>query len=85
MRHVLHKARPQAVSTEPGDCANSRRARFTMASEAMPHQVGGTPDSVGDPAVFGVVTVSDRASSGVYQDLSGPAILQFLTEAVHSE
>eukprot|EP00208_Stichococcus_sp_RCC1054_P001418 CAMPEP_0206139510 /NCGR_PEP_ID=MMETSP1473-20131121/6260_1 /ASSEMBLY_ACC=CAM_ASM_001109 /TAXON_ID=1461547 /ORGANISM="Stichococcus sp, Strain RCC1054" /LENGTH=201 /DNA_ID=CAMNT_0053533329 /DNA_START=86 /DNA_END=691 /DNA_ORIENTATION=- len=56
-----------------------------MASEAMPHQVGGTPDSVGDPAVFGVVTVSDRASSGVYQDLSGPAILQFLTEAVHSE
>ena len=56
-----------------------------MASEAMPHQAGGSRDSVGDPAVFGVLTVSDRASGGVYRDLSGPAILQFLGEAVHSE
>lgn len=35
--------------------------------------------------MFGVLTVSDRASGGVYRDLSGPAILQFLGEAVHSE
>ena len=56
-----------------------------MATEAMPHQQGGSPDSIGDAAVFGVVTVSDRASGGVYQDQSGPAILQFLAEAVHSE
>lgn len=40
--------------------------------------------SVGDAALFGVVTVSDRASSGVYKDLSGPAILGFFSEAVAS-
>lgn len=56
-----------------------------MASGAMPHQMGGSADSVGDAAIFGVVTVSDRASGGVYQDLSGPAILQFLADAVHSQ
>lgn len=58
---------------------------FGMASGAMPHQAGGSADSVGDPATFGVVTVSDRASSGVYEDISGPAITQFLAEAVHSK
>lgn len=30
------------------------------------------------PARFGVVTISDRASQGVYQDLGGPAILDTL-------
>lgn len=45
---------------------------------------GGSPVSVGDTAVFGVVTVSDRASSGVYEDLSGPAILQFFHDAIKS-
>jgi len=45
---------------------------------------GGASSSIGDPAIFGVVTVSDRASSGVYEDLSGPAILQFFSEAVAS-
>ena len=39
---------------------------------------------MGDPAKFGVVTVSDRASSGVYQDLGGPAILGFFAEAIRS-
>lgn len=45
---------------------------------------GGSPESVGDPARFGIVTVSDRASSGVYKDESGPAILQFFHEAIKS-
>lgn len=31
------------------------------------------------PARIGVVTISDRASQGVYQDLGGPAILATLT------
>jgi hypothetical protein len=39
---------------------------------------------LGDAARFGVVTVSDRASSGAYDDLSGPAILHFLADAVES-
>ena len=32
------------------------------------------------PIRIGIVTVSDRASRGVYQDLGGPAIAAFLTE-----
>ena len=45
---------------------------------------GGCDDSVGDFCKFGVVTVSDRASTGFYDDLSGPAILQFFHEAIKS-
>ena len=32
------------------------------------------------PCRIGILTVSDRASQGVYQDLGGPAIRDFLTE-----
>ena len=45
---------------------------------------GGSAESVGDFAKFGIVTVSDRASTGIYDDLSGPAILQFFHEAIKS-
>ncbi len=34
--------------------------------------------------LFGVVTVSDRASEGVYDDISGPAIIEFFQEAIKS-
>lgn len=37
---------------------------------------GGKVDSIGDHAKLGIVTVSDRASAGKYDDKSGPAILQ---------
>ncbi|MDP7033658.1 MAG: molybdopterin adenylyltransferase [Planctomycetota bacterium] len=37
-----------------------------------------------DPCRFGVLTASDRASSGDYEDRSGPAIEQFLAEAITS-
>ena len=40
---------------------------------------------VGDPAIFGILTVSDRASSGEYLDEGGPAILGFFQEAISSE
>ena len=46
---------------------------------------GGSSESVGDYAQFGIVTVSDRASEGDYTDESGPAILDFLSGAVESE
>lgn len=39
----------------------------------------------GDHAKFGIVTVSDRASQKVYEDLSGPAILQFFQQAIKSK
>jgi molybdopterin adenylyltransferase len=35
-----------------------------------------------DPILFGVLTASDRASSGEYEDLSGPAVEAFLAAAV---
>ncbi len=33
-------------------------------------------------AVIGVVTASDRASTGIYEDLSGPAIIAYLERAL---
>lgn len=39
---------------------------------------------VGEFARIGVVTVSDRASSGEYEDMSGPSIVDFLEEALAS-
>lgn len=35
-----------------------------------------------EPILFGVLTASDRASSGEYEDLSGPAVEAFLAAAV---
>jgi molybdopterin adenylyltransferase len=32
------------------------------------------------PAKIGIVTVSDRASAGVYKDLGGPAIHEYFTK-----
>ncbi len=36
------------------------------------------------PAIIGVVTVSDRASQGIYEDRGGPAIREYLTEILTS-
>lgn len=55
-----------------------------MATGAPPTS-GGSAGGVGNVAKFGVLTVSDRASAGIYDDLSGPAILQFFAEAIKSE
>jgi molybdopterin adenylyltransferase len=35
-----------------------------------------------EPCPIGLVTVSDRASAGVYQDLGGPAMVDWLTKAL---
>ena len=45
---------------------------------------GGSSTSVGDAAIFGILTVSDRASSGEYEDMGGPAIAEFFSEAIES-
>jgi len=57
-------------------------ARY-MANLGAPLE-GGSDASVGDLAKFGVVTVSDRASRGIYNDESGPAIIEFFQEAIKS-
>ncbi|MFZ9459842.1 MAG: molybdopterin-binding protein, partial [Ilumatobacteraceae bacterium] len=36
-------------------------------------------DNKTSPAKIGIVTVSDRASAGVYKDLGGPAIHDYFT------
>lgn len=41
--------------------------------------------SVPSVAKFGVITVSDRASAGVYQDRGGPAIEAYLSEVVTTD
>ena len=46
--------------------------------------IEGRPDTVGDKAKIGILVASDRASSNEYQDEGGPAILEFLIEAVMS-
>lgn len=45
---------------------------------------GGSLSSVGESVHFGVITVSDRASKGEYEDEGGPAILAFFNEAINS-
>jgi len=45
---------------------------------------GGAVEWGGDVVNIGIVTASDRASSGTYDDQSGPAILEFFMEAIHS-
>ena len=44
----------------------------------------GAMDTIGDPIRLGIVTVSDRASNGTYEDEGGPAILSFFEEAIRS-
>lgn len=39
-------------------------------------------EEVKRPAIIGVVTASDRASAGLYQDESGPAIVAYLTRVL---
>ena len=40
--------------------------------------------SGGAQITLGIVTISDRASAGEYEDISGPAILNFYHEAIKS-
>ena len=39
-------------------------------------------EAVSAPAKIGVLTISDRASAGVYEDMSGPAIAEWLGKAL---
>ena len=44
----------------------------------------GVDGHLGDAIHLGIVTVSDRASAGAYEDEGGPAILDFFREAIRS-
>ena len=47
-------------------------------------QTTGREGHVGEVSLIGIVTVSDRASDGTYEDEGGPAILSFINEAIAS-
>lgn len=70
-----------AVNDGTAGCTTSERA---VKDRRMLPLHGGSPESIGDSSVLGVLTVSDRASTGVYEDLSGPAIVQFFHDAIAS-
>lgn len=46
--------------------------------------IAGSKDTCGDIATLGIITVSDRASSGEYVDEGGPSILEFLQLSLSS-
>jgi molybdopterin adenylyltransferase len=46
--------------------------------------VSDEPMSAGEICKFGILTASDRASAGDYEDISGPAIETFLSEVLTS-
>jgi len=47
-------------------------------------QFEGKPDHLGDLVKLGIVTTSDRASTGEYEDEGGPAILEFFIQSIRS-
>jgi molybdopterin adenylyltransferase len=46
--------------------------------------IEGSDNHVGELANIGIITTSDRASAGQYEDQGGPAILGFFEEAIKS-
>ena len=46
--------------------------------------IEGNDNHVGELANIGIITTSDRASTGQYEDQGGPAILGFFEEAIRS-
>ena len=59
------------------------RRELVNGLDAVSH-LNGTTETCGDFVKIGVVTVSDRASRGDYDDEGGPAIFEFLKEAIAS-
>ncbi len=57
-----------------------------MATATDPHNTfgAGTTATGPDPVKVGIVSVSDRASSGVYEDKGLPALQDWLTRALHN-
>ena len=47
-------------------------------------QVEGTASSLGDHCTFGILTISDRASTQEYEDKGGPAIFEFFKQSLLS-
>ena len=54
----------------------------TFATKLLPSSHPPLPTAL--PAAVGVITISDRASLGVYEDKSGPAIVSVLTRWIAS-
>ncbi len=46
--------------------------------------IHGNPSSLGDHCTFGILTISDRASTQEYEDKGGPAIFEFFEQSLLS-
>jgi len=57
----------------------------TAEASIFRHCFHQTESYMDNPAVIGIVTVSDRASRGQYEDRGGPAIRTYLSEVLSSQ
>jgi gephyrin len=64
--------------------AAGRSPNRKKSNKPPPPLSGGSVDVGGDRAVVGVLTVSDRAYNGVYEDRGGPEVLRCVNTYVHS-
>lgn len=76
----------EATSVSSGcACCRAGNAHSSHEPEPEPPQMmGGTSAAGGQHVKIGVLTISDRASSGIYADRGGPAILKFVCGAIKS-
>lgn len=82
---VADPAKP-AASSSGCACCRAGSAQTTQEPEYAPPQLmGGSATAGGQNVKIGVLTVSDRASAGVYNDRGGPAILDFIAGAFQSQ
>jgi molybdenum cofactor synthesis domain-containing protein len=77
---VEEKAVTSAKTMSPPTTSTAATTKTSVAATS----VANLPMTFTTPITVAVVTVSDRASQGVYEDLSGPAVRQTLQQLVHS-
>lgn len=67
-----------AIFREVGNCVMPKEGIFARVKRSGKLKPGDTLEYVPRQFGFHVITLSDRASSGVYEDLSGPRIAELL-------
>src|SRR3989344_4769700 len=83
------KAWPRARAAPTASCSSwcaSTWATRVRTRPAIPMRTTAMsePSALHDPVKIGIVSISDRASSGVYEDKGLPALQDWLTRALHN-
>ena len=71
-----------AIFNQVGECVMPREGLFARVIGGGPVQDGDVIELVQRPLRIRVITLSDRASAGEYEDLSGPKIRELLEAAL---